>query len=216
MKNSLKHSYVIKGLIVLFFMLTFAGTFAQDPPKKAQPDEKELTQKEKDSIAKLKAEQKAIEEEKAIEEKINNATEKLRFMPIISEETVKCISYLFFIIMLVLIILFFTKTYLMKQHFGFQSIKFIGLSIMFPGICVIALAGGNILSGQTLAALFGTIAGYVFSKDDDSSKVTNIEHEDLKKRHEDLVKDKATLDENNNTLTARIQELETQLAQRGQ
>ena len=77
----------------------------------------------------------------------------------------------FFVIMLVLILLFFWYLRERKQRIGFQSIKLIGLILIFPGICILAIVGGEpVLSGQTLAVLLGTIAGYVLSRDGDDSK----------------------------------------------
>lgn len=74
----------------------------------------------------------------------------------------------FFVIMIVLIFLFFSHLKRNNTHIGFQSIKLIGLILIFPGICILAIVGGtDVLAGQTLAVLLGTIAGYVLSRDDD-------------------------------------------------
>jgi hypothetical protein len=79
---------------------------------------------------------------------------------------------LFFIVMVLLLILFFTHIRFLPQRIGFQSIKLIGLILIFPGICILTIVGGTaVLSGQTLAALLGTIAGYVLSRDDDSKDI---------------------------------------------
>jgi len=70
---------------------------------------------------------------------------------------------------------------------GFQSIKFIGLSLMFPGICILALIGGSSISDATLATLLGTIAGYVLSREDDSAKdALKKENENLKAKVKEL------------------------------
>ncbi len=91
-----------------------------------------------------------------------------------SNETKSKIAIGFFIVMLLLLILFFIHLYRHNQRIGFQSIKLIGLILIFPGICILALIGGTeILGGQTLAALFGTIAGYVLSREDDPNKDTS-------------------------------------------
>lgn len=50
---------------------------------------------------------------------------------------------------------------------------------MFPGICILALISSDLINGSTLAALFGTIAGYVLSRDkEDSLMKTNLADND--------------------------------------
>lgn len=102
--------------------------------------------------------------------------------PIITEPTIKIISIGFFVIMILLIILFFvSKMKSGNPYFGFHSIKFVGLILIFPGICILALISEELIGGATLAALFGTIAGYVLSRDkeddSDSSGKSNLENE---------------------------------------
>jgi hypothetical protein len=177
MKNSIQQSHLFITLLVLFFAFTVTNAYATDPPKSPEA-EKEATAKKADSIAKV---EKAKEVEKA-----KQATESIRPLPSISEPTVKTICILFFVVMLVLIILFFIQAYLKNMYLGFQSIKFIGLVIMFPGICIIALMGGNLISGSTLAALLGTIAGYVLSKEDDKNPDTNKIITDLNREKDEL------------------------------
>lgn len=97
------------------------------------------------------------------------------------------ICIFFFIIMLFLFYKFFEHIKSHEQYIGFQSIKLIGLILMFPGICILALVGNNLINGSTLAALLGTIAGYVLSRDDDSkSKTLNDSLLKMKKENEDL------------------------------
>ena len=85
---------------------------------------------------------------------------------------------LFFIVMVLLLVFFFIHVRFLHQRIGFQSIKLIGLILIFPGICILTIVGGTtVLSGQTLAALLGTIAGYVLSRDDDSKDSTKKEAE---------------------------------------
>lgn len=85
---------------------------------------------------------------------------------------------LFFIVMILLLILFFIHIRFLPTRIGFQSIKLIGFILIFPGICILTIVGGtSVLSGETLAALLGTIAGYVLSRDDDSKDPTRKEAE---------------------------------------
>lgn len=92
-----------------------------------------------------------------------------------------------------LIILFFNHIKLHQQRIGYQSIKLIGFILMFPGICILAIVGGDtILSGQALSVLLGTIAGYILSREDESSdtaKKKQLEAEDQIK-----IKDKEIAD----------------------
>lgn len=82
----------------------------------------------------------------------------------------------FFLVMILLLLQFFMHLKDHKQRIGYQSIKLIGLILIFPGVCVLALIGGkDILSGETLAVLLGTIAGYVLSREDDNKDNTSAE-----------------------------------------
>nr|WP_299213844.1 hypothetical protein [uncultured Allomuricauda sp.] len=104
----------------------------------------------------------------------------------ISELTIQIISICFFLVMLLLIILFFrSKAKSDNPYFGFHSIKFIGLILIFPGICILALISDELINGSTLAALFGTIAGYVLSRDredDNGSSTLKEKHKQEKKK----------------------------------
>lgn len=123
----------------------------------------------------------------------------------ISEFSIQIISISFFLVMLFLLYNYFEYLKRQNQRIGYQSIKLIGLVLIFPGICILALVGGDsLMSGETLAALFGTIAGYVLSKEEDSNvdslknKIAAIskEKEDLvKKNNEILETDKKLKDE---------------------
>ncbi|MBK8562032.1 MAG: hypothetical protein IPN76_01410 [Saprospiraceae bacterium] len=73
-----------------------------------------------------------------------------------------------FALMLYLFYKFFKHLEAHKQRIGYQSIKLIGLILIFPGVCVLAVIGNGLLNSEVLAALLGTIAGYVLSRDDDS------------------------------------------------
>ena len=67
---------------------------------------------------------------------------------------------------------------------------------MFPGICIVALVGNGLISATTLSALFGTIAGYVLSREDDSKKTdANKTIIDLKKEKENLTESVKKLNE---------------------
>lgn len=78
----------------------------------------------------------------------------------------------FFFIMALLLFKFFKHLKDNSQRIGYQSIKLIGLILIFPGVCILAVGAKGILSGETLAALFGTIAGYVLSREDDNKDTT--------------------------------------------
>jgi O-antigen/teichoic acid export membrane protein len=56
-----------------------------------------------------------------------------------------------------------------NQGFGPNSLKALGIVLFIPALLLIAIQKN--FSGETLAALFGTIAGYVLShsKDDDKN-----------------------------------------------
>lgn len=114
---------------------------------------------------------------------------------VISGEIIQNISIAFFVIMLTLIILFFYHIRYKNQYLGFQSIKYIGLVLMFPGICILALVGGDkLISGSTLAALLGTIAGYVLSRERDDDGIGNNEQtENLNKQIKSLKEKEAAL-----------------------
>ncbi|MBN8641758.1 MAG: hypothetical protein J0L86_08120 [Flavobacteriales bacterium] len=153
-------------LIVLFIscLFVFTGINAQEVNQK--PDSTVTTQnatsKKNDVQAKNKLEKKCDECNMSF--KCDLAVLKL------------IIVIFFFIIMAYLIYKFFNHIELdgIKQRIGFQSIKLIGLILMFPGICMLALVGGeSVLSGQTLAVLLGTIAGYILSRDDDKNENVN-------------------------------------------
>jgi hypothetical protein len=89
----------------------------------------------------------------------------------------------FFLIMALLLVMFFRHLKVNNQRIGYQSIKLIGLILIFPGVCILATVGQGILKSETLAALFGTIAGYVLSREDDSKDNINAAQ---KKTEEDL------------------------------
>ena len=89
----------------------------------------------------------------------------------------------FFFIMALLLVMFFVHLNVNHQRIGYQSIKLIGLILIFPGVCILATVGQGILKSETLAALFGTIAGYVLSREDDNKDNINAAH---KKTEEDL------------------------------
>ena len=182
MKNW-KHKIALLGCMLLIIQ----NGLAKDPPANAVSPTQGQAQtmpdseaKKKEYAAKLAADQKK-EIEKAEAEKNAEAEKKT------PEKKATCnwpcgekqartsliVSIFFFIIMGLLVFKFF-KHVSNKEHFqrlGFQSIKLIGFILMFPGICILALVGGpDILSGQTLAVLLGTIAGYILSKEDDPAK----------------------------------------------
>lgn len=121
--------------------------------------------------------------------------------PEISELTIQIISICFFLVMLLLIILFFrSKAKSDNPYFGFHSIKFIGLILIFPGICILALISDQLINGSTLAALFGTIAGYVLSRDKEDDSGSSA----LKAKHK---QEKQKLSEQISILKAEIEQL---------
>jgi len=167
--------------MMFLFMLGMTNSFAIDETKQ-QNDVKEISAKKADSTAKAKENTKPKEEVKTDETTLNS-----RPATVLSESTIKTIIIMFFIVTLVLIILFFVQLYLKNMFLGFQSIKFIGLSLMFPGICILALIGGSSISDATLATLLGTIAGYVLSREDYSAKdALKKENENLKAKVKEL------------------------------
>lgn len=186
MKHKIKLNYFIALLVIVFVALPIGKINAQQNDTLSKPSTETTTEK-KEPIKKTDG--------NSVEEGEDSIFE-------ISEPTVRIISICFFLIMLVLIVLFFVHIKARKQYLGFQSIKFIGLVLMFPGICILALVGGSsLISGSTLAALLGTIAGYVLSRegDDDGShratlKLTN-ENEELKASEELLKKEITALKE---------------------
>lgn len=197
MKDSIKQSKLIKSLMVLFLLFIFTNALATVQEK--TPDNKEVVEKKKsDSIQKLKQKQELEKEIIDIIEKREKeaAKNECPLKPACSE-TITTVSILFFVVMLVLIILFFIQAYKKNMFLGFQSIKFVGLVIMFPGICIVALMGGNLLPGSTLAALLGTIAGYVLSREDDSTRQDTLrtERDALNVDKENLNKEIDTLKE---------------------
>lgn len=104
------------------------------------------------------------------------------------------IAIAFFLIMATLIVYFFRHLRIHNQRIGYQSIKLIGLILIFPGICILSIVGGSkILSGQTLAVLLGTIAGYVLSRDDDSKEPAKPK-EEPEPSLEELLRNKAELE----------------------
>lgn len=106
------------------------------------------------------------------------------------------VSVCFFIVMLYILYRFFAHIQQHGQRIGFQSIKLIGLILILPGICIVALVGDKLIEGSTLAALLGTIAGYVLSKDDDNNEAASAkigaltkERDEMKARVKDLEKE---------------------------
>jgi hypothetical protein len=90
---------------------------------------------------------------------------------------------------------------------GHNTIKLIGFVLLLPSICIVSLVSPSVINGSVLAALLGTIAGYVLSRnqenDGDSNKNTgtnaanrgNIHNEvdALKKQLEDSKKENEEL-----------------------
>lgn len=90
---------------------------------------------------------------------------------------------------------------------GHNTIKLVGFILLLPAICILSLVIPNTIGGPVLATLFGTIAGYVLSrqandsdrpKDSASNFVnrrgdTNENVDTLKKQVEDLKKENEAL-----------------------
>ncbi|WP_111308876.1 hypothetical protein [Confluentibacter sediminis] len=202
MKKSIKKNCFIITHVLLFFTVSLTTIYAQEK-NNTNTDNPAIEQKsknEKDSITLLT--EKIDDLEKKIA-KQNNDQSKAPLLNI-NDRTVKIISISFFIVMAILIILFFTNIYLQKQHFGYQSIKYIGLVIMFPGICIVAIIGqGQLISGSTLAALLGAIAGYVLSRENDPKDAKDSKQPTLN----DLQKANDELQKANNELMAKEKKL---------
>lgn len=205
MRNSIKQPLWLLSLmtLLLLFTITVAHADETDP---SNPDQAaaEAAAKKIDSIKKVyDAELKKLKEDLANAEESKN--ENIRAMPVISERTIQIICILFFAVILILLYYFFRHIRTddhHRQYLGFQSIKLIGLILIFPGICITALVGGGLIGGSTLAALFGTIAGYVLSKDDDASKDTLKKDKDaLTTAKDKLIKEKEALTTDNEKLT---------------
>ena len=129
----------------------------------------------------------------------------LPVIPTITEPTLQMVSLLFFVVMLFLFYKIFLHLRNKNQYIGFQSIKLIGLILMFPGICIIALVGGGLIGSSTLAALLGSIAGYVLSTEDDAKNAI------LKDANSKLQNDKDALDLKIKALNTQIEQLKTQI-----
>ena len=161
-------------LLLILFVGCLGYATPVDPPKNSTSTESVQTDLEKKGADVKAAEEKAKKEtdEKAKKEDEAKAAEKndgnIRVMPPISEMTIQIVSIFFFVVMLFLFYYFFDHIRRNRQRIGFQSIKLIGLILMFPGICIIALVGNGLIGGSTLAALLGTIAGYVLSREEDN------------------------------------------------
>lgn len=136
-----------------------------DSIEKVKADSNKNVEKVKADIA--KADQAKAAADTAAEKKKKEEASKSSA----SEYTKLTIAIGFFVVMFLLVLLFFNHLKKHNQRIGYQSIKLIGLILIFPGICILALIGGTeILGGQTLAVLLGTIAGYVLSREDDNNK----------------------------------------------
>lgn len=158
-------------LIIVFFAVAPAfitNTTAQSTPPQTTSDTTLYTKTYVDSIKKILNDSlKKVTKES----KVGFAPAKFYGPQEIAE---LIIIIAFFLIMILLIYKFFRHLADHKQRIGYQSIKLIGLILIFPGICILALVGGEkILSGQTLAVLLGTIAGYVLSREDESKQEIN-------------------------------------------
>lgn len=169
-----------------------------------QTDSTVNEEKTEKTIEKNKKESKS-EEKKSKSGEIEK-NEEVGNYPKISEKTIQYISIGFFVIMIVLISLFFYSKR-KAPYFGFHSIKFIGLILIFPGICILALISKDLINGATLAALFGTIAGYVLSRDkEDDSSVSSLA-EKYEEEKDKLEKEKKELEDKVSKLESDIKKL---------
>lgn len=159
-------SQFISFLLMAVFVMSTTMIYSQNESTTTK-SELAIAKAKYDSLMKAKMEVDKKMAELKNEKPTSNSISKL------SENQIVIICVLFFIVIIVLVILFFINVYKKEQYLGFQSIKYVGLVIMFPGICIIALAGGDLISNSTLAALLGTIAGYVLSKEDPTSENDN-------------------------------------------
>ncbi len=178
-----------KMILLLFLFLApmyAGGTEAQkntpsDKPKVEKKTEQSDTTKNPEVITNAVEKKTVVKKGEVTTEKEGCKSDCFR------EKGYLAISILFFVVMLFLFYNFFAHIKKHDQYIGFQSIKLIGLVLMFPGICILALAGNNLISDTTLAALLGTIAGYVLSRDEDSkAKNANDNLTKLKQENEAL------------------------------
>ena len=183
MKNSIKKTQFLTLLLFMVFSFSMNLSYAY------QQDSLET-----ENVSDSSKSTEELPEVSSTNEVIN---EDRPLLPKISEPTVRIVSLAFFAVMLALILLFFNHIRKQNQYMGFQSIKYIGLVLMFPGICILALVGGEgLISGSTLAALLGTIAGYVLSRERDDDSGSKVD---------------ATLKKENEELKAKIEELTEQM-----
>lgn len=201
----MKKLNVITGLLLLLFILSYNLSYS------AAID---TTGTKKENAPKPKQENPPKEEKGKTATDTSKATPKgysdkrlLPVAPTITEPTLQIVSVLFFVVMLFLFYKIFVHLKNNHQFIGFQSIKLIGLILIFPGICIIALIGGGLIEGSTLAALLGTIAGYVLSTDDDSKNAS------LKDANSKLKNDKDALDQKIKDLNTEITQLRAQIPQ---
>lgn len=191
----MKKLNVITGLLLLLFILSYNLSYSvavdttlakkQDVPKEQPNAPKDIKGQSTDKPAK--------------EAPPGNVHTK------ISETTLQITSILFFVVMLFLFYRFFSHLKNTHQFIGAQSIKLIGLILIFPGVCILALVGRGLLESSTLAALLGTIAGYVLGTEDDSKNAS------LKDENAKLKTDKDVLNKKIATLNTQIEQLQAQL-----
>ncbi|MEE1963095.1 hypothetical protein V1387_10405 [Allomuricauda taeanensis] len=178
MKKSQTTWAKIIPLVLFGFMLNHVMMAQSDSMDNNKKREQQLLEKTSDFSQKDNDKSQSGNKENA---------DKNNVYPIITEFTIQVITVGFFLIMILLIVLFFvSKVKSSNPYFGFHSIKFIGMILMFPGICILALISTDLISGSTLAALFGTIAGYVLSRDKDDDSDSSGKS-NLKKQNKELL-----------------------------
>ncbi|MTH13940.1 hypothetical protein [Flavobacterium sp. LC2016-01] len=194
----MKHLNFISGLLTILLILSITSGFvpAVDSTKAKNPDTPKIEKGRSDSAIETAGGQSDT----------SHKNSAVPAAPSINENAVLIITVLFFAVMLFLFYKLFGHLKDREQYIGFQSIKLIGLILMFPGICILALAGGGLIGGSTLAALLGTIAGYVLSREDDPKDSS------LKEDYTKLKKDKDALDDAVKNLKIEIEELKKQIA----
>ncbi|GEM_PF-2557875 len=201
----MKKLNLITGLLLVLLMLNFSSSYGHDADTIKNPKENPPKANQQNQTPEGKGKKMPGDDAPRTADPTRNlpaATE-------ITEPTLQIVSILFFVVMLFLFYKIFLHLRTNRQFIGFQSIKLIGLVLIFPGICIIALIGGGLIGGSTLAALLGTIAGYVLSSDDDAKT------EALKADNTKLKSDKDALKQKVDDLLSEIKTLQSQIPQQG-
>ena len=75
-------------------------------------------------------------------------------------------------VMILGLIFVWNRLHIKKQGFGDNSLKAMGLIIFFPTLIILSIVVKEFKT-ETLAALLGTLAGYIFSNSESGDKSPN-------------------------------------------